>query len=67
LTQNSLAVLLGGGGGRGRGTRGGFSIRSDTVHPARGVQGKGYKRSQFEDAWARYLPPENLSSLAEEG
>jgi hypothetical protein len=59
LTQNSLAVLLGGGGGRGRGTRGGFGIRSDTVHPAPGVQGKGYKRSQFEDAWARYLPAEN--------
>jgi hypothetical protein len=34
LTQNSLAVLLG-GGGRGRGTRGGFGIRSKTVHPSR--------------------------------
>jgi hypothetical protein len=59
LTQNSLAVLLGGGGGRGRGTRGGFGIRSDTVHPSRNVQGKGYRRSQFEDVWARYLPAEN--------
>jgi putative DNA primase/helicase len=58
LTQNSLAVLLGGGGGRGRGSRGGFSIRSDTVHPSPGVQGKGYKRSQFEEAWARYLTDE---------
>jgi len=62
LTQNSLAVLLGGGGGRGRGTRGGFGIRSDTVHPAPGVQGKGYKRSQFEDVWSRYLPEEIPSS-----
>jgi hypothetical protein len=58
LTQNSLAVLLSGGGGRGRGSRGGFSIRSDTVHPSPGVQGKGYKRSQFEEAWARYLSDE---------
>jgi Protein of unknown function (DUF3631)/Zinc-binding domain of primase-helicase len=55
LTQNSLAVLLGGGGGRGRGSRGGFGIRSQDVHPSSGVHGKGYKRSQFEDAWARYL------------
>jgi hypothetical protein len=38
LTQNSLASLLSGGGGRGRGSRGG---------------------SAFEDAWARYLPPES--------
>ena len=66
LTQNSLAVLLGGGGGRGRGTRGGFGMHSDTVHPARGVQGKGYKRSQFKDAWERYLPPENPPSLADQ-
>jgi Protein of unknown function (DUF3631) len=56
LTQNSLATLLGGGGGRGRASRGGFGIRSDTVHPSPGVQGKGYKRSQFEEVWARYLP-----------
>jgi putative DNA primase/helicase len=59
LTQNSLAVLLGGGGGRGRGSRGGFGIRSVDVHPSRDVHGKGYQRSQFEDAWARYLPAEN--------
>jgi hypothetical protein len=58
LTQNSLAVLLGGGGGRGRASRGGFGIRSDTVHPSPSVQGKGYKRSQFEDVWSRYLPEE---------
>jgi hypothetical protein len=59
LTQNSLAVLLGGGGGRGRGSRGGFGIRSRDVHPSRDVHGKGYQRSQFEDVWARYLPAEN--------
>jgi hypothetical protein len=59
LTQNSLAVLLGGGGGRGRGSRGGFGIRSRDVHPSRDVHGKGYQRSQFEDLWARYLPAEN--------
>jgi hypothetical protein len=62
LTQNSLAVLLGGGGGRGRASRGGFGIRSDTVHPSPSVQGKGYKRSQFEEAWSRYLPEDTSSS-----
>jgi hypothetical protein len=66
LTQNSLAVLLGGGGGRGRASRGGFGIRSGDVHPSREVHGKGYQRSQFEDAWSRYLPAEN-SSLPSEG
>jgi hypothetical protein len=58
LSQNSLAVFLSGGGGRGRGSRGGFGIHSNTVHPSRDVQGKGYKWSQFDDAFARYLPPE---------
>jgi Protein of unknown function (DUF3631) len=58
LTQNSLAVLLGGGGGRGRGSRGGFGIRSQNVTPQPGIQAKGYKWSQFEEAWARYLPAE---------
>jgi Protein of unknown function (DUF3631)/CHC2 zinc finger len=56
LTQNSLASLLSGGGGRGRG---GFGIRSETVHPSRDVHGRGYKRSAFEDTWARYLSPES--------
>ena len=65
LTQNSLAVLLGGGGGRCRGSRGGFGIHSQNVRPPNEPQSKGYKRSQFEDAWARYLPPEN--SFAPEG
>ena len=67
LTQNSLAVLLGGGGGRGRGSRGGFGIRSQDVHPSSGVHGKGYKRSQFEDAWARYLPAQSLCFPPEGG
>jgi Protein of unknown function (DUF3631)/CHC2 zinc finger len=62
LTQNSLAVLLGGGGGRGQGSRGGFGIHSQNVRPPNEPQSKGYKRSQFEDAWARYLPPENSSA-----
>ncbi len=65
LTQNSLAVLLGGGGGRGRGSRGGFGIRSQDVRPSPGVHGKGYKRSQFEEAWTRYLPLELVSSPIE--
>jgi len=59
LTQNSLATLLGGGGGRGRGSRGGFGIRSQNIRLANGTQGKGYKRSQFEDGWERYLPSES--------
>ena len=67
LTQNSLAVLLGGGGGRGRGSRGGFGIRSHDVHLPGGVHGKGYQRSQFEDVWARYLPVENPSFTPEGG
>ena len=62
LTQNSLAVLLGGGGGRGRGSRGGFGIHSQNVTPSPDVQGKGYKWDQFAEAWARYLPAEILSS-----
>jgi putative DNA primase/helicase len=65
LTQNSLAVLLGGGGGRGRGSRGGFGIRSQTVHPSSSIHGKGYTRSQFEEAWARYLPEDASSSKGE--
>jgi hypothetical protein len=56
LTQNGLATLLGGGSGYGRGSRGGFGIHSQTVHPVGSLHGRGYKRSQFEDVWARYLP-----------
>jgi putative DNA primase/helicase len=67
LTQNGLATLLGGGGGRGRGRRGGFGIHSETVHPPGGPHGRGYKRTQFEDAWGRYLPPEIPSPSSEGG
>ena len=67
LTQNSLAALLGGSGGRGRKARGGFGIGSQTVHPATDVHGRGYKRSQFEDAWSRYLSPEIPSEPPQEG
>jgi hypothetical protein len=57
LTQNSLATLLGGGGGgRGRAKRGGFGIQSQTVHPSKDVHGRGYKWSQFQDPWARFIP-----------
>lgn len=66
LTQNSLAALLGGGGGRGRGSRGGFGIRSQNVTPPSGVQGKGYRWSQFEETRARYLPAE-ISPRSPEG
>jgi hypothetical protein len=58
LTQNSLAELLGGGGGRGRNKEDGFNIRSRTVHPKEGPHGKGYRREQFEDAWSRYVLPD---------
>jgi len=67
LTQNALATLLGGGGGRGRASRGGFGIRSETVHLPGGVHGKGYKWIRFEDAWARYLPVEISASSPEKG
>jgi len=66
LTQNGLATLLGGGGGRGRGSRGGFGIYSETVHTKAGVHGRGYKWSRFLDAWARYLPDENSPNRPEE-
>jgi hypothetical protein len=57
LTQNSLASLLGGGGGRGRRGKRGYGIHSQTVHPPGERDAKGYKWSQFEDAWSRYLTP----------
>ena len=65
LTQNSLAVLLSGGGGRGRGSRGGFGIRSGDVHLPGDIHGKGYKRSQFEEVWARYLADDTATSSQE--
>jgi len=61
LTQKSLADLLGG-----RGSRGGFGIKSGDVHLPGDIHGKGYKRSQFEAAWASYLP-EDLPFSSEEG
>jgi Protein of unknown function (DUF3631)/CHC2 zinc finger len=67
LTQNSLATLLGGGGGRGRASRGGFGIRSRDVDLVSGGRGKGYRRTQFEEAWTRYLPPKNEDSSTEGG
>ena len=62
LTQNSLAVLLGGGGGRGRGSRGGYGVQSTTVHPSPNVQGKGYKWAQFEELWAISAPRKKFSA-----
>jgi len=44
LTQYSLASLLRS-----------FGIRSGDVHLPGDIHGKGYKRSQFEEAWKRYL------------
>ena len=57
LTQNSLASLLGGGGGRGRRGKRGYGIHSQTVHPPGESDAKGYKWSQFEDVFSRYLTP----------
>jgi hypothetical protein len=65
LTQNSLATLLGGGGGRGRRSRGGFGIHSTDVDLPSGKRGKGYKLSQFEEVWQRYLPDEPATSSEE--
>jgi putative DNA primase/helicase len=31
-----------------------FGIISRTVHPEGGASAKGYRRADFEDAWARY-------------
>jgi putative DNA primase/helicase len=47
ITQKQLAGLLRD-----------FRIISTTVHPAGQVHGKGYRRVDFEEVWARYLPPE---------
>src|SRR5262249_28411321 len=32
-----------------------FGISSGTVHPPGAPDAKGYRRADFEDAWARYL------------
>jgi hypothetical protein len=47
LTQHALAALLGK-----------VSISSGDVHLPGDIHGRGYKRTQFEDAWSRYLPAE---------
>jgi hypothetical protein len=41
-----------------------FSITSTTVHPPGEAHGKGYRRSDFEESWARYLPPETHTHAA---
>jgi hypothetical protein len=61
LTQKQLANLLAD-----------FGIRSSDVHPRDDNHGKGYERSQFEEAWERYLPeppvhPRNHASATRSG
>jgi hypothetical protein len=53
ITQKQLAGLLRE-----------FHIISTTVHPAGQAHGKGYRRVDFEDVWARYLPPETPTHAA---
>jgi putative DNA primase/helicase len=53
ITQKQLAGLLRE-----------FHIISTTVHPAGQAHGKGYRRVDFEEVWARYLPPETPSHAA---
>src|SRR5262249_4640382 len=50
LTQKQLAGLLKP-----------FGITSETVHPAGGPHGKGYKRAGFEEAWAAYCSGQSAS------
>jgi putative DNA primase/helicase len=47
ITQKQLAGLLRE-----------YQIISTTVHPIDQSAAKGYRRLDFEEAWARYLPPE---------
>ena len=49
ITPRALAGLLKG-----------FGIRSHTTRFLDGTQAKGFKRSQFEDSWSRYLPSSSL-------
>src|SRR5262249_38644938 len=53
ITQRQVAKLLGG--------RGGFGIFSVNVRPKVGPQGKGYRRIDFEEAWASYCPDQTSS------
>jgi Protein of unknown function (DUF3631) len=50
LTQNSLARLLGK-----------FEILSGTIRLVGGQTAKGYYRAAFDDAFARYLPPQTVT------
>ena len=50
LTQKQLAGLLAP-----------FHIISLTVHPPEQPDGKGYRRIDFEEAWAAYCPGQNIS------
>jgi putative DNA primase/helicase len=50
LTQKQLAGLLAP-----------FHIISLTVHPPGQPDGKGYRRIDFEEAWAAYCPGQNIS------
>jgi hypothetical protein len=51
LTQKQLAGLLAP-----------FHIISLTVHPPGLPDGKGYRRTDFEEAWAAYCPGQNTPS-----
>jgi hypothetical protein len=50
ISQAQLATVLGG--------RGGFGIPVTRPY-IEGKQRRGYERKSFDDAWERYLPPEN--------
>jgi putative DNA primase/helicase len=50
ITQRQIAKLLGA-----------FCIISNTVHPPSLSQGKGYRRTDFEEAWRAYCPGEIAS------
>jgi hypothetical protein len=52
ISQKGLAELLGGR------RRGGFGITSQDIHLPDGGHKQGYRRAQFEEAWARYCPSE---------
>ena len=51
LSQKGLAELLGG-------RRSGHGITSVDIRLPDGAHNQGYRRAQFEEAWARYCPPE---------
>ena len=53
ITQNRLAGLLRN-----------FRIITGTVHRDGQKDAKGYRRTEFEEVWARYLPPETPAHAA---